>query len=364
MRNYIKILNFSDFPEVKGLHVSYGRLDRTFCSCGFVDCSIIKKCPQCGNEEFINSSKSIHGASIVPSTSNSYGDPYSVLQFSYGYDIRKNQSAATSIVKTNRHAYTTLVSQCHYPLIKQFMDTEEFRSVYVYEVANKICEKIDDDSAWKNICRLCFKLYQEFPVLFNETFVNKFLDKIGRENVVGKVEDLINYAYYKFSASDIMSMMEKLSPITYEFCANRYVFSALACRGYNDKANNVPEPIQEVLYAYWRGGYLSDHIIADVFKVMCEVGIQESHIDTVIRFFKDEYAIMHNNPTGASIFRQYLEKLAKGKVPITNKEFFLDKSKKVVAGTLKKSDYSDSLFDNVYTEPASVFINIAKLGNQ
>ena len=363
MRNYIKILNFSDFPEVKGLHVSSGRLERTFCSCGFVECSIIKKCPSCGNEDFISSSKTMHGASMIPASTNSYEDPYSILQSSYGYDIRKNQAAATNIVKTNRHSYTTLVSQCSIATIKPFMDTEEFRSVHVYEVARKVCESMDSDESWKNICRLCFKLYQEYPVNFNEKIVNKFLDCIGRDEVNAKIENLMNYGY-KLTMKDVMSIMESLPPITYEFCANHYVFSALICREYSKKISNLPEQIQEVLYAYWKGGYLSDHIIAEVFKVMCDVGVKESNIDNAIKFFKEEYSVMHNNPTGTSIFRQYLETISKSKTPITNKEFFLGKSKKVIAGTLKKSDYSESLFDDVYTDPASVFINIAKIGNQ
>lgn len=358
MRNYIKILNFSDFPEIKGLVVESGRMVRTFCSCGFVECSVINKCPSCGNEDFIKNSKTIHGDKMINTPNSSSIDPYSILHFSYGYDIRKTQSSTTSIVKNSRHSYTTLVSQSSMSILKQFIDTDEFKSVNVYMVAKNICDKLNNDEAWKSVCRFCFKLYELYPDEFNEKFAQKFINAIGDKNITNKLDSFNNYIC-KLTPKELLDVMENLSPITYALCEDPHVFDRVICRGAYAKIDNVPESVQEVLYAYWRGGYILSHHLADVINAICDVGIKDSHAEYVIRFFKEEYAFLHGNMNRTIAFQEYLMKLKDSRVPISNKEFFLDKSTKRIKSAFKKVDI-DSLLSDVYSDPTSVFVKLAK----
>ena len=358
MRNYIKILNFSEFPEVKGLVVQSGRMIRTFCSCGFVDCSVVHKCPDCGNENFINNTKTFHGDRLIATPNSSYSDPYSILHFAYGYDIRKTQSATTSIVKNSRHGYTNLISQCTMSVLKPFMDTEEFKSVPVYAIAQNICNDINNEDAWRHICRFCFKVKDVHPDEFNERFVRNIIDSIGADDLVAKVECYNNYGY-QTQPKEIISIMEKFSPITYALCENSYVFDKLVCRGGHKSIKNVPEAVQEVLYAYWRGGYVPSRMTSEILQAMYEVGINNCNTDCVIRFFKEEYALMQNNINRVPTLREYLTEIQHKSM--SNKEFFLAKSQKRIKSSFKKSADLNDLFSDVYTDPTSVFIKLANM---
>ena len=361
MRNYIKILNFSDFPEVKGLIVQSGRMNRTFCSCGFVDCNVLHKCPDCGNEDFIKNTTTFHDDKLIPTPNSSYSDPYSVLHFAYGYDIRKTQSSTTSIVKNSRHGYTNLISQCTISVLKQFVDTDEFKSVPVYAIAQNICNDINNEDAWRTICRFCFKIKDTHPDEFNEQLVKNIISAIGTDDLVAKVDCYNNYSY-KIKPKQIISIMEKFSPITYTLCENSYVFDKLVCRGGHENIHKVPEAIQEVFYAYWRGGYVPSRMASEILQVMYEVGIDAKNTETVIKFFKEEYALMNNNMNRVNTFREYLTELKHKQ--ISNKEFFLAKSQKRVKNSFKKSDDLSDVFTDVYTDPTSVFVKLAKMENQ
>lgn len=349
--NYIGITNWSEHPDVQGIVVSDGRLVRSFCKCGYVDKATIEECPSCGNKNFVKAKKTIREYRLSPCKSTYYDDTLQIDELNSYYDIARTQSHETRILfKTNR-TYATAISSCGYDRVKMFFDEPEFKAFAPYVVAKEVYDHYKDAN-WSEVTRVCLQFYRTNPTAFSVENVLNTLDQMG-DKMSQKLR-LISNMSINNNPYDIVAKLNKLPDALRQACDNPSVFSDIVYSRYN----NIKYLYDDVIYlvhAYWNGGYISAQNEASIFQAISSVGFDAKAIPSFVKFFKEEYTAISKGTCDINAFLSYLKD-----VPDTTvKDYFIESNKAIVAKAYKIKDVDNALND-VYQNPASFFISLAK----
>ena len=353
MKNYIKIANFSDFPELKGFQYSHGNLVRTYCKCGFVDCAIVDKCPDCGNTTFMTNKKRNTTTQIVQAQTNSYDDPLAIHESIEYFSIVKNQATITRIKKEQSSHYTTLMANLSNSAILPWFEDPMFLSYPEYVVAKKLFMKYNNNMQWNQLLRFVLKAKKELGKRFDYDEIESVIDCIGTENLYSKFQH-INNTYRGLTIPDIVRTVETMHPTLRMLCEHSPIFKYAVCDGRANEGNSLPTELLDFMYAYVHANYLAANKVGDIISILYSLKIQHYHVEPIIKFIKECYSDINNN---AWCIREFVEFITQHGFTSV-KDYFLHKNMLYLTRSYKKNVVDDAMLD-VYENPAQVFIKIA-----
>ena len=353
MKNYIKITNFSEFPNIKGLHVSEGNLVRTFCSCGYVECSIVKTCPDCGNTEFVSNKQKIVVNQLVKAASNSYEDPLALYESSSYCTIARNQTPTTKIIMSKAGNYTTLMANISNSNIVKYFDCPEFLAHTEYVVAKEMFLKYNDKMQWSNMLRFVLKVKRDCGSAFCMEKVQEVIDYFGENNLATKLQHLTT-SYKSLTIPDMTKLIETMHPTMRAICDYSSPFQYFVCNGHANEGNCLPTELLDFLYAYMAGRYLAQNQIDRIICTLYDKKIEYHHVDPIIKFIKECYADINSNTWCLIPFIDFIN--IHGFTSV--KDYFLHRNALYLTRSYKKNIVDEAMLD-VYTNPAQALINIA-----
>lgn len=352
-KKYVRILNWNDYPHVKGYHYT-DMCKRTYCHCGFVAVGeILDECPICGNKEFIGPYKFTETYRI---------DRDYIFRERHYVRIDKNNMEET-VFKTVSQSDNSAIVNCSYELDK-IADEINLRSHKVYGLGMEMFDYLVEHgyfvhsdysyskiSLFRSLMTLCRDLYNAKSGCHNMEYFDELVTAMNG----GDIEAKINYIAGRFASrpkqllQDLYDIPSGLLP----FMKNQPTFYRLLN---NPQCfTGIDEEICNMVAAYYGGEYISSPLdLLDLIYAEQWDGLKR-YLFT--KAFKELYA---NPGYKFSNFKEVLEWINSGKHFENIKDFYLQKNRERFTAGLNAKKY-DSAMENVYTNPADSIIAISKI---
>ena len=353
IKKYSTIINWSDFPEIKGYHYK-DRMSRSLCSCGYTAYEIIHECPVCGNKDFHEQ--------------YSYNEKYELIgdtikRTKTFIRLDKNDQPETTL-KRHDQTDTSDILYCHYD-IRNIIDETGLRNhrvyglacyMYDYLVEKKYVNDTDHSyggyystSFYKTLFTFCNKLYRERNNTHNIEFFKELVELIGDRDIQTKLNTICN------TPCDVKRIVENLynSPdYLNPFLKDNQVFARFVNPSrYNNELKSFDEDIALIVGAYYSGGYLAN--IIDLIDLLATVKFDDCKRFMFTKFLKEMYA---NPGYRYSNFKEMLEWINQGNHFENVKDYFAQRNKELFIEAYPK--YNE-IMEDFNKDPSMTLINLA-----
>lgn len=341
MKNYMVLTNPEDIPG-KGFIIN-DKLQRTFCKCGFVDSSILKECPICGNTEFMPSS----GTSETY-LKNESGILYVETKKTY-YDVVRNQSVKTRVMPKTRYETNKLMHVSN-AVAEQYFDdpiVDQFPNIKVAKYLYKKLPKMYN--SWFTANRFCNAVADNYGTI-SEELIDTICCEFGEQALFHKIDAAASYSR---NLKDVVKTLGEMQIVDRLLCDCPQVFkSVLLSRRYS--LSSIPVGVKSIIYSYWSAKYISDNQCDQHISIFSSLNMAPCHTEAMIKYYKDHYANIRHDDKYACEYLTWLNRNPMG----TFKDFNIDKNLAVLDKQYGSKIVS-ACTDELYQNAAQFFIELA-----
>ena len=351
-KKYVRILNWKDYPHVKGYHYS-DMCKRTYCKCGFVAVGeLLDECPICGNKEFI-------GPYQYTETYKLNGE-YIIRQRDY-VRVDKNDQEETNF-KTVSQTDTSAITNSSLNLdeVRKHIDLDSHRifglgcKMFDYLVEHKYFVRDEWEygkiSLYKTLMVFAHTCYNANDGSHNMKFFDELVTAMNGGDISAKINYITRMTVKpKQILQNLYDVPTELLPLTRDL----QVFYRLVNNP--DAYIGIDEEVCNIIAAYYSGGFISDPLyLLDLIK---DFGFDSVTRYLFIRAFKELYA---NPGYRCENFQEILDWIKDGKSFENIKDYYLQRNRDRFTVGLNAKKYDEAMSD-VFTHPADAIIAISKI---
>ena len=353
MKKYTTITNRGSFP-ISGFRVSEGNMHRSYCSCGYDACDVLKTCPICGNTKWTTKHDNFKTYSV-----NLNGKNTTINVTTVHYALDYNDLPATILVKKENTVVQSLWT-CDRPLSEIFVEFPEMLTVPEIRLGYEILKAnnlLDKDCGWyysPNRKWQDLMLYTSKCINENKSYAPKItetlIDRIGTYDLLSKLSFI---ARHSRSIKDVINSLDNLKPHIYIFMKSTAIFERIV---QNPKIyDSIDDEIGSFIAAYYAEGYID--VLPVLLDVLCEEKFTPDKRQMFIKWMKDNFhTIGYNSCRELNLMLEWI----KNNSFDNTKEYNMLRNRERFTKYFNGLKYDAAMLD-FYQNPADAIIKLSKI---